>query len=30
VHEPNDVVDLEGIPYVTRIATVLALDVKGK
>jgi hippurate hydrolase len=29
VHEPNYIVDLEGIPYGTRLATVLALDVLG-
>ena len=30
VHEPNYIVDLKGIPYGTRVATVLALDVLGK
>ena len=29
-HEPNYVVDLNAIPWGTRIATVLALDVLGK
>jgi ribosomal protein L13 len=30
VHEPNYIVDLKGIVYGTRLATVLALDVLGK
>ena len=30
VHEPNYIVNLDAIPYGTRIATVLALDVLGK